>query len=80
MFETAYSRIKSHPMIHAKISPSVAYAYVYAGARHGNHRRQFRIAQGGESPGNSDEKEGDGNRGSCARPSKGADSVASVEQ
>src|SRR5258708_35802882 len=26
----AYSRIRSHPMIHAKISPSVAYPYVYA--------------------------------------------------
>ena len=27
---TTYSRIRSHPMIHAKISPSVAYEYVYA--------------------------------------------------
>src|SRR6185437_10128479 len=26
MFDTAYSRIRSHPMIHAKISPRVAYA------------------------------------------------------
>jgi len=24
MFEKAYSRMRSHPMIHAKISPSVA--------------------------------------------------------
>ena len=30
MFEKAYSRIKSHPMIHAINSPSVAYPYVYA--------------------------------------------------
>src|SRR5689334_24177598 len=29
-FETTYSRIRSQPMIHAKISPSVAYEYVYA--------------------------------------------------
>src|SRR5258708_29444773 len=26
MFETAYSRIRSQPMIHAKISPRIAYA------------------------------------------------------
>ena len=25
-----YSRMRSHPMIHATNSPSVAYAYVYA--------------------------------------------------
>src|ERR1700688_4532439 len=30
MFETAYSRIKSHPIIHAINSPIVAYVYVYA--------------------------------------------------
>jgi hypothetical protein len=28
--ETPYSRTRSHPMIHATSSPSVAYAYVYA--------------------------------------------------
>ena len=30
MDATAYSRIRSQPMIQAIISPSVAYAYVYA--------------------------------------------------
>src|SRR6266702_1282900 len=30
MLPTAYSRIRSQPMIHATSSPSVAYAYVYA--------------------------------------------------
>src|SRR5579864_3172390 len=30
MFDTAYSRIKSQPIIHAMNSPIVAYVYVYA--------------------------------------------------
>ena len=62
MLPTAYSMIRSQPMIQATNSPIVAYAYVYADPEIGHHRRELGVAERGEPAGDGREQKREDDR------------------
>ena len=69
MFPTAYSRIKSQPMIHAMISPKRRVRIRVGRARDWDHRGELRVTKRSEPARDRGDHERNDDRRTRARPS-----------